>query len=286
MANPDSLEPTPTATPTAEAEPAGNAVDRPGRRLAGWQFALIVVLYLAIIQGIGLAIGVDTSGSKSQFPTTQAIVRGALVPIGVSILFGAAVITWLGWWKSVLHYRVPVRRWVRLVPVSMLAVSILGFNYWHLADQQASLVVSVLVLGVFVGVGEELMFRGVGVQFFRRAGFSEGKTALYSSVVFGLVHVTNAIHAGPSAIAQALIVATSGYFFYLCLRVGGTILLPMLVHGLWDTSLFSGLTGPEPAVSVGAFLQVLLQVTLIVVLLVRRRRIEPAAVPSPAPALP
>ncbi|MCY0926836.1 hypothetical protein OTB20_11605 [Streptomyces sp. H27-H1] len=31
---------------------------------------------------------------------------------------------------------------------------------------------------------------------------------------------------------QAVIVSTSGYFFHLCLRVGGVILLPMLVHGL------------------------------------------------------
>jgi membrane protease YdiL (CAAX protease family) len=263
----------PGGAPTAPAE---------GRRLAGWQFAVILVVYLAIIQGIGLAIGVDTSGSTSQFPTTQAIVRNALVPIGASVLFGAAVVTWLGWWKQVLHYRVPVQRWVRLVPVSMLVVALLGINYWHLADQQASLVVSLLVLGVFVGVGEELMFRGVGVQFFRRAGFSEGRTALYSSLVFGLVHVSNAIHAGPSAVLQALIVATSGYFFYLCLRVGGTILLPMLVHGLWDTSLISGLTGPEPAVSVGMFLQILLQITLIVVLVVRRHKVEPAALTARA----
>ncbi|MFC8451075.1 CPBP family intramembrane glutamic endopeptidase [Kitasatospora sp. NPDC057223] len=280
MTNPDASGPA-TATPGGR---PGGAPKAPaaGRRLAGWQFVVIVVVYLAIIQGIGLAIGVDTSGSTSQFPTTQAIVRNALVPIGVSVLFGAAVVTWLGWWQQVLHYHVPVQRWVRLVPVSMLVVALLGINYWHLADQQASLVVSLLVLGVFVGVGEELMFRGVGVQFFRRAGFSEGRTALYSSLVFGLVHVTNAIHAGPSAVVQALIVATSGYFFYLCLRVGGTILLPMLVHGLWDTSLFSGLSGPEPAVSVGMFLQILLQITLIVVLAVRRHRIEPATLSARA----
>ena len=263
--------------PPGEQPGAGTTAEPQGRRLAGWQFVVIVLLYLAVIQGLGAAIGVDTSDSESQFPTTQAIVRNALIPIGTSIVFAAAVVSWLGWWEVVLHYRVPVRRWVRVVPISMLAVSLLGINYWHLADQQVSLVVSLLVLGVFVGVGEELMFRGIGVHFFRRAGFSEAKTALYSSLVFGLVHVSNAIHAGPSAVVQALVVATSGYFFYLCLRVAGTILLPMLVHGLWDTSLFSGLSGPEPAVSVGMFLQIVLQVALIVVLIVRRHRIEPAA---------
>ncbi|MEU8133539.1 CPBP family intramembrane glutamic endopeptidase [Streptodolium elevatio] len=74
--------------------------------------------------------------------------------------------------------------------------------------------------------GEELMFRGVGVQVFRRGGFGEGKVDLYSSLVFGFAHASNAIGHGAQAIRQAVIVSTSAYFFYLCLRVGGTILLP------------------------------------------------------------
>lgn len=141
---------------------------------------------------------------------------------------------------------------------------------------------SLLLLGLFVGVGEELMFRGIGVQVFRRAGLTEGRVALYSSLVFGLVHLSNAFGAGAQAILQALIVSTSGYFFYLCLRVGGVILLPMLVHGLWDTSLFSNLVGDEPQASLGMVLIIVLQAALIVLLLVRRRSIEPEAAEIPA----
>ncbi|WP_253874558.1 CPBP family intramembrane glutamic endopeptidase [Actinomadura rupiterrae] len=241
-----------------------------------------MLVYLAIIQGVGALVGVDTSGSKSQFPTTEAIVRNALIPIGLSIVFAAAVVTWLGWWPHVLRYRAPVRRWVWFVPISMLVAGVVGFNYVHAADQKLGLVVCLLVLGVFVGVGEELMFRGIGVQVFRRAGLSEGRVALYSSVVFGLVHVSNAIGEGPQALAQAAIVATSGYFFYLCLRVGGTLLLPMLVHGLWDTSLVSNLIGPETGAGLGMLLPILLQVVLVIVLLIRRHAINPAPTSAPA----
>lgn len=176
---------------------------------------------------------------------------------------------------EVLHYRAPVRRWVRWVPISMLTVALVGINYGHLADQSLSLVACLLVLGLFVGVGEELMFRGIGVHVFRRAGLTEGKVALYSSLVFGLVHVSNAFGEGAQALLQALIVSTSGYFFYLCLRVGGIILLPMLVHGLWDTSLISNLVGDKPQASVGMLLILLLQIALIVVLFVKRHKIEP-----------
>ncbi|MGQ4349603.1 CPBP family intramembrane glutamic endopeptidase [Streptomyces sp. SAS_275] len=253
--------------------------DRPGRDLSWPWFLVVVIVYAGVIQGLGQLVGVDTSGSDSQFPTAESIVRNALIPIGASIVFAAGVVTWLGWWREVLHYRVPVRRWVRWVPISMIAVALIGVNYAHLADQSASLVVCLLVLGVFVGVGvgEELMFRGIGVHVFSRAGFSEGKIALYSSVVFGLVHISNAFGEGAQALVQALVVSTSGYFFYLCLRVRGTLLLPMLVHGLWDTSLISNLVGDSPQASLGMVLVIVLQVVLIVVLAVRRRSVEPAS---------
>ncbi|MFG2405502.1 CPBP family intramembrane glutamic endopeptidase [Streptomyces brevispora] len=260
---------------TAEAEKK-----QVGRAFTWPWFLVAVIVYLGIIQGVGQLTGVDTSSSDSQFPTTESIVRNALIPIGLSIVFVAALVTWLGWWGEVLRYRAPVRRWVRWVPISMLLAALVAMNYGHLGDQSAALVGCLLLLGLFVGVGEELMFRGIGVHVFRRAGFSEGKVALWSSVIFGLAHVSNAIGHGAQAIIQALVVCTSGYFFYLCLRVGGVILLPMLVHGLWDTSLFSSLVGTEPVAYPGLVLVIVLQVALIVVLLVRRRRIEPASVPN------
>ncbi|WP_327711731.1 CPBP family intramembrane metalloprotease [Streptomyces sp. NBC_00464] len=268
------------------AVPAGQV----GRKLSWPWFLAVVVVYLGVIQGLGALVGVDTGDSDSAFPTTESIVRNALIPIGASIVFVAAVVTWLGWWGEVLRYRAPVRRWVRWVPLSMLAVALIGMNYGHLADQSLSLVASLLVLGVFVGFGEELMFRGIGVHVFRRAGFTEGKVALYSSLVFGLAHVSNAFGEGAQALVQALIVSTSGYFFYLCLRVGGVILLPMLVHGLWDTGLFSNLVGDTPQASVRTALFVVLQVALIIVLIVKRRTVEPAtpmrAAAEPAPLPP
>lgn len=135
-----------------------------------------------------------------------------------------------------------------------------------------------------VGGGEELMFRGIGVQVFKRAGFGEGEVALYSSLVFGLVHVSNAFGEGVQDLFQAVIVSTSGYFFYLYLRVGGTLLLPMLVHGLGDLGLTSDLVGDKAEAYAGIVLPILLQVVLIVLVVVKRRSSEPAA-SAPAPAV-
>jgi membrane protease YdiL (CAAX protease family) len=250
------------------------------RQLTWPWFLVVVLVYIAIIQGVGLLIGVDTGDSDSPFPTTQSLVRNALIPIGLSIAFGVAVATWLGWWCEIIRDDRPVAPWVRRVPITMIVAAIIAINYAHLADQRVGLVLCLVLLGLFVGFGEELMFRGIGVVTFRHAGMTEGRVALWSSLVFGLVHVSNAISQGPQALAQAAVVSTSGYLFYLGRRAGGTILLPMLAHGLWDFSLFSSLIGPHPKAYVGMAVIILTQIGLIIVLIRRRHRIEPGGRPA------
>jgi uncharacterized protein len=57
------------------------------------------------------------------------------------------------------------------------------------------------------------MFRGIGLVTFRRMNLTEAKLALYSSVVFGAVHLSNALAPGTSAIFPAIIVSFSGCMF-------------------------------------------------------------------------
>ena len=92
----------------------------------------------------------------------------------------------------------------------------------------------------FVGWGEEGMFRGIGVTTLRAHGLTEGKVALWSSVIFGAVHLSNALGHGAQAIPQALAVSFAGYFFYLTRRVSGGNVLNSVLHGLFDFSLLTG----------------------------------------------
>jgi hypothetical protein len=74
------------------------------------------------------------------------------------------------------------------------------------------------------------MFRGVGLVTFRRMGLTEGRVALYSSLAFGAVHLSNALGTGTNAIAQAIVVCFAGYLLYLTRRWAGAIWLAMPVH--------------------------------------------------------
>ncbi|MGC7095004.1 CPBP family intramembrane glutamic endopeptidase [Amycolatopsis lurida] len=243
------------------------------RQLPLWGFFALLVGYLAVLQLLGVLLTRELDVQYAAPTTITELWRGITAPVGASLLLVAAAITALRWWRPVLIEEHRVRGWVVVVPVVQLLAIVVATDYGGLADRGLGFTLLLLSSTLLVGFGEELMFRGIGVTVFRRNGFSEGRVALWSTVVFGLAHATNLINTGFGALAQVLLAAVSGYFFYLLRRRGGGILLPAVVHGLWDFSLISGAVVPgEPHFGVVA--SVLAIFVLAVVLVVRRHRIE------------
>ena len=130
-----------------------------------------------------------------------------------------------------------------------------------------------LVGCLFIGVSEEVMFRGIGVTVFRQAGLGEGMVALWTCVIFGLAHSTNIFTEGVSALTQVLVTAFAGLFFYITRRVSGTLIVPIIVHGLWDFGLFTN-TLSTPT-GTGAVLFILVDIILFIVALAAIRKLFP-----------
>ncbi|KYH43306.1 CPBP family intramembrane glutamic endopeptidase [Branchiibius sp. NY16-3462-2] len=245
-----------------------------GRRLGVWPWVALVVVYLVIIHVLtrSLTSGMDV---KYAAPTSvEEVVRGYLVPIGVSALFAAGVVTYLRWWRPAIVDHQPVQRWVIVVPVLMVLAIVAMTNYPGLARKGLLFTVLLLVSTLFVGFAEEMMFRGIGLTMFRSNNFTEGQAALWSTVAFGVAHATNLFIEGPKAFLQVLTTIVAGYFLYLIRRRAGTLLAAMLVHGLWDFALISNSVGGSPR-AVG-LLGLLTMLVLVIVLVVRRHEIEPA----------
>jgi membrane protease YdiL (CAAX protease family) len=189
-------------------------------------------------------------------------------------VFVYAVVAALGWWRPVFVEDRRVQRWVWVVPIVFAVAIAAGIDYADLADKGIGFVVLLLLGALCVGFAEEGMFRGIGVTAFRNHGFSEAAVALWSSVVFGAVHLTNAISTGGTAVAQAIAVSFAGYFFYLTRRVSGGLIVPALIHGLFDFSILSGaVAGGQPYA--GGLAAILAYPLVAVILLARRHRIEP-----------
>lgn len=256
-----------TETPSTE---RGHAT----RNLTVAGFIGVVVVYLIIVQGVGLLLKPDGLG-YGDLPSASPVWRTITLPVGLSILFAALVVSYLRWWRPVIHDDHPVQGWVKIVPALIVVSIIATIGYSNIADQPSGLVLLLLASTLLVGIGEELMFRGLGVITFRRNGFTEAKVALWSSVIFGAVHMTNIFTEGPSAFLQAAVVSVTGYFFYLTRRSFGTILVPMLLHGLYDFSIFShaiGLTDPD--VDPQTLIPLLINIILVVIVIARRKKIE------------
>ncbi|MDO8188151.1 CPBP family intramembrane glutamic endopeptidase [Conexibacter sp. JD483] len=258
------------ATPT-ETGPTATS----GRSLTWWQFLLVVIAYLAIIQGGGRLIGTDV-GADDALETARGLLESTLIPIALSSLFAIAVATWLGWWPEIVHEPRRTRRWVGAIPIALLLAALVGASWGNLLDQKAGLVVMLVALVCLVGFTEELMFRGIGVVTMRRMGLTEAKVALYSSIVFGAVHLSNALATGARAIFQAIAVSLTGYFLYLTRRWAGVIWLAMAVHASQDFTILSGQVGVDPDASPLVAVVIVAMLALALLVWHRRRRIEPA----------
>ncbi|MFA9492646.1 CPBP family intramembrane glutamic endopeptidase [Streptococcus sp. E17BB] len=89
------------------------------------------------------------------------------------------------------------------------------------------------------GIGEEIWLRGLFftafLSLFRSQSQSLTKTALTTSVLFGLFHLVNLAQAEPLAVAQQIFYATCFGLSFAALRVGyNNLWLPMLIHFLID----------------------------------------------------
>lgn len=260
------------------------ASTRPERRLGVVGLIVLVIIYLALLQGIGLLLHqlAHDNAKYGEFPDEMSVLLGVIVPVGLSILLVVGVAMWLGWQRDVFVDRLPVQRWIWIVPALIVATALIITDYGNLADLGGAFTVTLALGALLVGVGEEIMFRGIGVTTFRKNGFSEGQVALWSSILFGAAHLSNIFLEGPGAFMQVVVVSVSGFYFYLCRRLSGGLLLPIVCHAAWDFSLFSGSAGPDPDVYALSGLAMFTNIVLLVILLIRGHHIEPVAPQTPA----
>ena len=258
-----------------------DAVDDAPRPLPYAAFAGIVLGYLVIIQGGGMAVTALSDVDES-YLTTRGVIYNMWLPLGAALLYTYAVVGVLGWWRPVLHEERRARRWVWAVPVVFAVCAFLAIDYAALGERTVGYVLALFVASQLVGWGEEGMFRGVGVTTLRSHGLREGMVALWSSAVFGAVHLSNALGHGAQAVPQALAVSFAGYFFYLVRRASGGNALNSVLHGLFDFSLLTGtvvLVDQDPYV--GSAAAVLAYLIAGAVVLVHRNAVDrPGTRPS------
>ena len=131
----------------------------------------------------------------------------------------------------------------------MLGLAILSLVNLNSNNLTAILVFWSIAGAIGVGFGEEMTNRRtllVGL----RTKFTEGKVwFFFSTLALAVLHLPNMFFGAAvlPTISQFVFTFIVGSLLYSVRRISGTLLLAMLLHGLWDSSVFlPGATGADP----------------------------------------
>lgn len=209
-----------------------------------WRAVLVAVVYLALYLAAGQAVGAlfgDRVDTDDLFASAQSVFFGLFLPLLLGSIVATAFVASLGWFPA-LFARQPIRGrwWMWIAPVLVLmavVLRLLGIDY---ASYAGGVVLVTFAAGLLVGFVEEILTRGIAVKMLRDAGRSEWVVMVVSSAIFAGMHSINLL----SGQELVTVLATVGFTFgfgicmYLTLRATGNLIWPMLIHGLYDPTLF------------------------------------------------
>jgi len=204
-----------------------------------WRSLLAVVAYYAIYQLVPLVLIGPFMGGVHD-PALK-ILMGTALPIALGCVVLVVFALSLGWLRDLFGPQ-PIRGrgWMWIAVVVTLTFNVLHFVTIDYGKAGAGIVTAWLVAGVFIGIAEETLTRGIVVSLMRKAGYREISVALVSAVLFAALHAGN-LFAGQSLLAtliQLLYTFAFGICMYLALRVTGSLVWPILLHATTDPSIF------------------------------------------------
>ena len=249
----------------------------PRREPTVWKGVLLYLGYLAVFFCTWTINGVDYNRIGENAETTK-------LWYAFPTLFGCAflvvAISVLGWWRVVLFDKAKSGpRWVWVLPTVMAAIILGNFLGMPSGKLSPELLLWSTLGAVGVGFGEEMITRGSMIAGLR-SHFSETRVWLFSTLLFSALHVPNVIFGLPISVMPIQVILTfiMGSGFYAIRRVCGNLILPMVLHGLWDSSLFLNVaTGGVP--SAVQFLVYPLSVACVVAVLLKSRGARMQALP-------
>ena len=238
----------------------------PRREPSVWLGLVLYLGYLTVFFITWSVNGVDYMRIGESAQTTRLWYA---YPTLLGCAFLVVAISFLGWWRLVLFDKSrsgPV--WIWIFPVVMAAIIANNFLGMPSGKLTLELVLWSSLGAVGVGLGEEMITRGsmvVGL----RSRFAEGKVWLFSTLLFSAMHVPNVFFGLPMANMPIQVILTfiMGSGLYVVRRMSGTLLLPIILHGLWDSSLFLTVaTGGTPSSIQFAIYPLAIACALVVVL--------------------
>lgn len=200
-----------------------------------WPISLVIfTIWLFVVVGGGL---LQVGGKPTQLD--ELIKNQIAFGVLVAVVFLSWVITYLKWWTRVGWKSPNNLQDLRLLlpPAMLLLFLLLSVLFAGLPPTRVLMIVIINTL--MVGIGEELMFRGI---LFHGASSSFGiwRAVWITAILFGSVHTLNGLITGDfkASTVQAFFAGMFG-IWAIALRVRLDTIIPVIIiHWLWDCLVF------------------------------------------------
>jgi membrane protease YdiL (CAAX protease family) len=259
--------------PSGDAPPADDVADDVpvSRDITEWRVLGLLVASIGTVILLGVLLrSLDLEG-----PPLPLNIGAKLLTATVAL----SVVDRLGWWHRI-GCRGP-SRWKRLGLAWLPILYVAWFSVPGIPLTPAARTAGILVLGLAIGLDEEVWTRGLLLESLRHRGTT--RAVIYSALAFGLLHLVNVAGGQPvsSTLVQVFVAVAFG-FGLGALRVRCHSIWPsILVHATWDFVLIarSGELGTSEGTTSGqALVTALIFVPLAIYGLVLAR---PSKVPGP-----
>ena len=169
--------------------------------------------------------------------------------------------------------------WKKQFSGLMIILPALLFAAWNVVNHflthgdYAALSTEIIIFGIAPAIFEEVIFRGIFIHNLKASGKSDLVTLIISAVIFGLMHLTNAVNGD---LVQALV--QTGYAVVVGLVFGaiyirsGDLFSIIIVHALIDITnrVFMGSTD-TPAIAFVIFIALLAVEAIYAFILILRK---------------
>ena len=171
-----------------------------------------------------------------------------------------------------------------VIPAAIILMSLAAADWGRLGDEGAGYALALAGATLLVGFNEEIIFRGVLLHGFRQTG-SEVHAWAWSTGLFALIHSANLFLGSPisSVVPQLFSTFIIGTLCYITRRATGGILVPILIHALYDFAVFSHGSGKGDVVPGGdtatlqpaSLVPVIVLVLFVVVMIAHKQWMHP-----------
>ena len=222
-------------------------------------YILVNVLYIGIIYTSVLSIASVPFSAILNWNENSANLMGLIVA-GIAVF-----LIWRWWFKDEFRgffgshtdecnfgksFVTGIKNgWVMFLYYAFTMVLTLSFG------QITAPTVSMLVLALSAGIGEEIMFRSVAVAYLMRMIKTNRGVVImmvFTSVVFGLAHFSNMVAGAGLAITVLQVIGAGCMGMVLCYAFlkSGNIMATMLLHGMTDFVCFLDASQTSDAVMI------------------------------------